>query len=42
MQDDAVYRQAMEEFEDKWNATHLLNSEILNLYANKLNFAIER
>lgn len=42
VQDEAVYQQAMAEFEDKWNATHLLNSEILNLYANKLNFAIER
>jgi superfamily II DNA or RNA helicase/HKD family nuclease len=42
VQDDAVYQQAMEEFEDKWRATHLLNPEILNLYANKLNFAIER
>ena len=37
-----VYRQAMAEFEDKWEATHLLNSEIINLYSNKLNFAIER
>ncbi|MBC5723145.1 DEAD/DEAH box helicase family protein [Flintibacter sp. NSJ-23] len=42
VQDDDVYGQALAEFEDKWNATHLLNSEILNLYANKLNFAIER
>ena len=33
---------AMAEFEDKWNATHKLNSDIINLYANKLNFAIER
>lgn len=37
-----VYGQAMAEFEDKWSATHILNSEIINLYANKLNFAIER
>lgn len=42
VQDEEVYRQAMEEFEDKWRATHLLNQEILNLYASKLNFAIER
>lgn len=42
VQDEDVYRQAMEEFEDKWSATHLLNQEILNLYASKLNFAIER
>ena len=37
-----VYAQALSEFEEKWSATHLLNSEIINLYANKLNFAIER
>lgn len=42
VQDEDVYRQAMEEFEGKWSATHLLNPEILNLYASKLNFAIER
>lgn len=40
--DPEVYRQAFAEFEDKWSATHLLNSEIINLYSNKLNFAIER
>ncbi len=40
--DFKVYEQAMAEFKEKWNATHLLNSEIINLYANKLNFAIER
>lgn len=37
-----VYIQAKDEFEDKWKATHLLNNEIINLYAYKLNFAIER
>ena len=37
-----VYNQAYAEFDDKWAATHLLNSEIINLYSNKLNFAIER
>ena len=37
-----VYAQAMAEFEQKWDATHLLNSDIINLYCNKLNFAIER
>jgi len=42
VQEAEVYQQAMAEFEDKWNATHLLNSDIINLYANKLNFAIER
>ncbi len=40
--DSAVYGQAMSEFEDKWNGTHLLNGDIINLYSNKLNFAIER
>lgn len=38
----AVYEEAMREFEDKWEATHPLNLDIINLYANKLNFAIER
>ena len=37
-----VYEEAMREFEDKWDATHPLNLDIINLYANKLNFAIER
>ena len=37
-----VYSQAYTEFDDKWAATHLLNSEIINLYSSKLNFAIER
>lgn len=37
-----IFRQAMCEFEDKWQSTHLLNSDIINLYTNKLNFAIER
>ena len=37
-----VYSQAYAEFDDKWVATHLLNNEIINLYSNKLNFAIER
>ena len=42
VRDGHVFGQAMTEFEEKWAATHLLNSEIINLYANKLNFAIER
>lgn len=42
VQDNGVYQQAMDEFEEKWQSTHLLNAEIINLYANKLNFAIER
>lgn len=37
-----AYLQAQTEFEDKWAETHLLNQDIINLYANKLNFAIER
>lgn len=37
-----AYEEAMAEFENKWNNTHLLNAEIIKLYANKLNFAIER
>jgi len=37
-----VYGQAVSEFEDKWHKTHLLNGDIINLYTNKLNFAIER
>lgn len=37
-----AYEQAMAEFNSRWSATHPLNSEIINLYANKLNFAIER
>ncbi|MEG2633721.1 MAG: DEAD/DEAH box helicase family protein, partial [Oscillospiraceae bacterium] len=37
-----VYAQALSEFEDKWKTTHLLCSDIIGLYANKLNFAIER
>lgn len=42
VRDNIVFEHAMVEFEEKWNSTHLLNSEIINLYANKLNFAIER
>lgn len=37
-----LYAEAMAEFEEKWSATHPLNAEIINLYSNKLNFAIER
>lgn len=38
----ALYVEAMREFEEKWYSTHPLNTEIINLYSNKLNFAIER
>lgn len=37
-----VFVEAMHEFEEKWAETHPLNLDIINLYANKLNFAIER
>ena len=41
-QDAIVFEEAMKEFEDKWEVTHPLNLDIINLYSNKLNFAIER
>ena len=37
-----VYSQALSEFEDKWDNTHCLNTDIINQYSNKLQFAIER
>lgn len=37
-----VYSQALTEFDDKWTKTNRLDSEIINQYSNKLNFAIER
>lgn len=37
-----TFAAARDEFEEKWNQTHPLNSEIISLYTNKLNFAIER
>lgn len=37
-----VYDEALKEFEEKWEATELLNAELINKYATKLNFAIER
>ncbi len=37
-----IFTEAMREFEEKWEATHPLNTDIINLYSNKLNFAIER
>lgn len=40
--DPAVYNQAKVEFDWIWEQTHELNTDIINLYANKLNFAIER
>lgn len=40
--DAVLFEEAMKEFENKWEATHPLNMDIINLYANRLNFAIER
>ena len=40
--DPMVYQSAIEEFEMRWEGTYPLNQDIINLYANKLNFAIER
>ena len=40
--DPDVFQKATCEFNELWDQTHLLNQEIINLYANKLNFAIER
>lgn len=41
-QDAVLFEEALKEFEDKWENTHPLNMDIINLYSNKLNFAIER
>ena len=40
--DPELYKTAMAEFDELWNATHVLNQDIINLYSTKLNFAIER
>jgi superfamily II DNA or RNA helicase/HKD family nuclease len=40
--DSEVYGQAMHEFENLWCGTKTLDRDIINLYTNKLNFAIER
>lgn len=37
-----VFCQVMEEFEDKWSRTYLLDRDIISKYVNKLNYAIER
>lgn len=39
---DIAYRDAHEEFDSLWNKTFELTQERINLYAQKLNFAIER
>lgn len=40
--DSSVYAEAFREFEEKWENTLPLNQEIIRIYENKLNFAIER
>ena len=40
--DSEIYQQIKREFEEKWEATYLLDSNLLNEYSIKLNFAIER
>ena len=37
-----VFDEAETEFEEKWDATEVLSSELINKYATKLHFAIER
>lgn len=37
-----VFIEAMKEFEEKWDATYPLNLNIISIYSQKLNFAIER
>ena len=39
---DEVYQCACKEFNDLWKKTHVLSQERINLYAQKINFAIER
>ena len=39
---DESYQSAFKEFEDLWNKTYELTQERINLYAQKINFAIER
>lgn len=37
-----IYDEARKEFEEKWEATDLLTMELINKYAAKIHFAIER
>lgn len=39
---DVVYQSALKEYEELWEQTLELNQERINLYAEKINFAIER
>lgn len=40
--DEKIFCEVKSEFEKMWEKTHDLDPEIINLYSNKLNFAIER
>lgn len=40
--EDEAYQSACNEFDDLWNKTLELTQECINLYAQKINFAIER
>lgn len=39
---DLIYSDIMAEFNDLWNKTKTLDQELITLYAQKINFAIER
>lgn len=40
--DTPVFQQAMNEYEQKWKKTKILDENAINLYSEKLNYAIER
>lgn len=40
--ESGVYDEALKEFEEKWNATELLDSGLIKKYSIRLNYAIER
>jgi superfamily II DNA or RNA helicase len=40
--DSEIYRQIMDEFDEKWTATEPLQTELLKKYETRLNYAIER
>ena len=39
---NGAYDDALKEFEEKWDATELLNAELIGKYAQRLSYAIER
>lgn len=41
-EENPVFKQMQDEFNDKWNNTFLLDRDIVSKYVNKLNYAIER